>query len=333
VDARERSTAPGLDPGISTLALRSIAVLIVISAIVGRGLTDALRGWRVGLGDVILRSDQLAAALAQFVVVAGAFLAIRLLIPTIRERRIEVWYRLGISPVVPAIVTTVFAATTGALGGSLTFALALATSALALCAAAVSLGTPAVRAAGIVLGLSGAAAFVQLVARVLAMRASDGALESLFNAARWLATAGLAFDLASLVAALLWLAGKSRLRLAALAAVLTATGALSGLLARRGVASFESIGHVSQLVSRTLSELVRHPRPMLEPPEIIYGFETAALLLALIAALSRARGALATTAISLAISARAATDIPVHALALTLGALLVPLAAAQTRQP
>jgi hypothetical protein len=330
VDARERSITPGLDPGISTLALRSIVVLIVLSAIVGRGLTVALRGWRVGLGDVILRSDQISAALAQFAVIAGAFLAIRLLIPTLRERRLGIWYRLGIAPVVPAIVTTVFAATTGALGPSLTFALAVGTSVLALTAAAVALSTPEARAAGIVLALCGAAAFVQLVARVLAMRASDAALASLFGVARWLATGGLAFDLASLLVALIWLAGKNRIRLALLAGPAAIAGALIGALALRAAGSFDSVGSLDLLVSRTMAELVRHPRPLLQT-QVSYGFETAALVLALLAALSRARGALATTAIAFAIAARAATDIPVHALALTLGALLGPLAAAQAR--
>jgi hypothetical protein len=130
-------------------------VLVVLAALIGRGLTVALRGWRVGMGDVIARTEQISATLAQLVVVAGAFLAIRLLVPTIRERELGIWYRLGTAPVVPAIVTTVFAATTGVLGPSLTLALAIATSVLALTAASVSLKRPEARAAGIVLALCG----------------------------------------------------------------------------------------------------------------------------------------------------------------------------------
>jgi hypothetical protein len=164
------------------------------------------------------------------------------------------------------------------------------------------------------------------------MRASDTALASLFGAARWLASAGLAFDLASLVVALLWLAGKSRLRLASLCAAVAGAGALVAWLALRGATGFETAGSLEVLVSRTMAELVRHPRPLLIT-HLSYALETAALALALIAALSRSRAPLATTAIALAIAARAATDIPVHALALTLGALLTPLAALPAHKP
>jgi hypothetical protein len=43
-------------------------------------------------------------------------------------------------------------------------------------------------------------------------------------------------------------------------------------------------------------------------------------------AFGRSRAALATSAVSLVLAARMATDIPLHALALTVGALLTPLA-------
>jgi hypothetical protein len=99
---------------------------------------------------------------------------------------------------------------------------------------------------------------------VLAIRASDAALASLFTAARWLATIGLFLDLASLIVALLWLAGKSRVRLAVLAVGSAAVGIVIGWLAHRGATSYDSTGGVDVLVSRTLAELVRHPEPFVQ---------------------------------------------------------------------
>jgi hypothetical protein len=74
-----------------------------------------------------------------------------------------------------------------------------------------------------------------------------------------------------------------------------------------------------------MAELSRHPRPFV-PTVVSYALEASALLLALICAFGRSRAALATSAVSLVLGARMSTDIPLHALALTVGALLTPLA-------
>ena len=231
-----------LDPGISTLALRSVAVLVLVAAIVGRALAPALLGWKTGIGSLINLTERTAATLSQLMVVAGGFLAVRLLVPTVRERALGLWYRLGVAPVVPAIVTTVFAAATGTLGPVVTLALALGTSVLALTAAAAALGASETRAAGFVLGLAGLGALIQLVARVLAVRASDAALASLFSAARGLATVGFALDVATLLLALLWLSGRNPVRFSILTGAITLLGVFSAWLAYRGATMVDAAG-------------------------------------------------------------------------------------------
>jgi hypothetical protein len=332
VDQPARASVPAIDPAISTLAFRSIAVLVVVSAIVGRGLTVALRGWRVGLGDVIARADQTAATLAQLAVVAGGFLAVRLLVPTLRDRALGLWYRLGVAPVVPAVITTVFAAATGQLGLVMTLALGGATALIALAAAIASLSAPDTRGAGIVLGLCGAGALVELLAHALAVRAGEAALASMFAAARGLATFGFALDVGSVLLALLWLGAKSPRRLVLSAAGVLVLATAVAWFAHRGATTLDVGGRYDVLVARTLAELVRHPRPFVATV-ICYALEAAALILAIVCAFSRSRAALATSAVSLALAARMSTDIPLHALALTLGALLTPLAATRLVAP
>ena len=74
---------------------------------------------------------------------------------------------------------------------------------------------------------------------------------------------------------------------------------------------------------------MRHPRPFV-PTVFTYGVEVAAFGIALVAAFARGRSALGAVAIAFTLAARMATDIPLHALALALGALLAPLAAAHS---
>ncbi len=326
---RRQTVAPALDPGISELALRSIAVVVIVGAIVGRGLSTALRGWKVGLENTITFTDRTSSILAQLAIVAGSLFAMRLLVPILRTREIGIWFRLGITPVVPAMVTTVLAAAVGQLGPALTLALAAGTSVLALTGAVASFGPADTRAAGIVVGLAGTGAFVQLVARVLAVRASEAALASLFTTARWLATAGFVFDVASLVVALLWLSSRSRVRMAVIAFATCAIGALFAYFAFRGATTVDASGRVDELIARSLAELVRHPRALV-PTVVLYAVEAAALALALYAAVARSRPGLAAVAVALAIAARSSTDMPIHGLALALAALLVPLASARS---
>lgn len=211
----------------------------------------------------------------------------------------------------------------------MTLALAVGTSALAVAAASASMGASETRAAGIVLALAGAGSFVLLVARVLAVRASDAALATLFSAARAVATVGFALDVAMLLLALLWLAARSRIRLGLMTAGVALIGAVAAWLAYRGAVMLDVVGSgsVEVLISRASSELVRHPRPLV-PTVAVYGVEIAAFAAALVAAATRTRSGLASAAIALALGARMATDIPIHALALVLAALMAPLASA-----
>jgi hypothetical protein len=226
------------------------------------------------------------------------------------------------------VVTTVFAAATGQLGHVMTLALGVATAVIALAAAVAALSAAETRGAGIVLALCGAGAFVELLAHALAVRAGDAALASLFAAARGLATFGFALDVISVLLAILWLSAKDRVRLGVLAASILIAGATIAWLGHRGATTLDIGGRYDVLIARTLSELVRHPRPFV-PTVACYALEASALILALVCAFGRSRTALATSAVSLALAARMATDIPVHALALALGALLTPLAGAR----
>jgi hypothetical protein len=163
-------------------------------------------------------------------------------------------------------------------------------------------------------------------ARYLAVRASHLALSSLFDAARALATAAWFLLAVGAVLAVVWLAQRRLRRLSWLAA--TAIGVTVAGTAIAALGNSASAPDWAALIARALSQTARHPLPFI-PAALHGGLELLALCVAVLAVTATWKSPLARTALALALLSRAATDIPLLALALTLAALAAPLASVE----
>ena len=339
VDARESDRAGSRGPsplpataidaaGLSGSLLRIIAVLLLLASLVGRGLAPALRGARAGIGRFIDRTQFAGELLTQLAVFAGAMIAVRLAFATLRERRLGAAYRVVGTMASATIVTLVVASSARQLELGYGLTLGLSTATLALAASVPATRAAATRAAGFVLALAAASAFAHLLAGFLAVRASERALLPLFSVARGVATLGFTLDVASLLVAALWIAGK-RWWPAAIASALL-----------MGIALFLAWGavHGSQygaplwqvLVARILAQVTPQPAPLVATL-FRYWTEVLALFTAAAVLASRSRPASVAAAVALAILARTSCEVPALGLALALSALVAALTSVDDR--
>jgi hypothetical protein len=341
VDARESEPAPPLGTpgqpipiraieaiGLSGGVLRTLASLLLLASLVGRGLAPALRGARAGIGRFIERAQFAGELLTQLAVFAGAMIAVRLAFATLRERRLGVVYRLISVPASATIVTLVVASSARQLDLGLGLTLGLTAATLALAASVPALMAAPTRAAGFVLALAGAATLAHLLAGFLAVRASERALVGLFSVARAIATLSFTFDVASLLVAGIWVTARRWLP-AAIAATCLIGGALFlAWGAQRGSHYDAPLWQV--LAGRILAQVSPQPAPLVGVL-VRYWTETLALLTAAAVLVSRSRPPALSAAVALAILARASGEIPALGLALALSALLSALTSVDTR--
>jgi hypothetical protein len=193
-----------------------------------------------------------------------------------------------------------------------------------------ALSRASARAAGLVLSLTGSAALVYVLSRVVAIDASERALGSLFDMSRNVATVGFMLDVTALLVALVWLAARSGLRLLLMSVLLVAAAAFLSFLAQRGSRYDATL--VQVLLARSLGELIRYPAPFVALA-VREALELALLLLALAFVASRRHSASLEVAVALALVSRAATDIPAFALLQILAALLAAFGSLDSPQP
>jgi hypothetical protein len=314
-----QETPSSLHAGLPAAVYRGLAILALLASLIGRGLAPALPGSKAGIAIWIMLGDRIAALLSQLLLVGGSMVLIRLLLVMLRDQRLSAVYRLLIVPAGAAVVALVVSSAAQSLEAEVSLGLAVCSASIAAAAAPLALRSPATRAVGLVLALAAVAALLHVLARLVAFRASDQALASLFMVARGISTAAFIFDAASLAAAGAWLAAPHWRRgaiaggaLIAVSAVLT-WGALHG-------SRFDA-PHWQVLAGRALGEMVRHPTPLVAPA-LRYLAEVCALIIAGIAALAPKRVPVITAALSLTLLARGSTDVPLLALVMTLAALL-----------
>lgn len=318
------SSVAGLGGGL----LRAIAALALVATVTARGLAPALPGSAAGIAGWIRASETTAMLLSQILVVSGALVVFRLLIRTLRQTELGVVYRLLAVPLGAAALTIIMAAAQSSERPGVALGLAVITSIVAIAATFPTLAAPRTRAAGFVLGVVGTASFVHVLARLLAIRASEQALASLFRVAESVSTLSFALDVASIALVAVWLGAHRRSRAIVVGGVLVGLSALVAWGAVRG--SGESAALWQVLASRSLAGMTRHPAPMVLAP-LRYSVELLALLVAAVALVLPGRNAPVQALFALALLARTSTDIPLCALCLLIAALLGPLASLAER--
>lgn len=315
----------------SRALLTSLGVLAFFFAfLIGRLLAPALLGWRSGIDAWIRQADVGSAMLGQIALVAGVALAVQYMYLAIRSSELNIGFRLAIAPLTAGIVTLAFAAGARDLPLLLVVVMVVLSTLLAMAASISMLASAHTRAAGVVLGVTALAAFLELTARVLAVRASQDALTGMFRGAQILATISFALEVVVLCVAATWLAGRRWIVLAIAGA---AIWLLSGVMAWQAIiGSAYGASPTQVLLHRMLGELARNPWPLL-PSWLYFTVEIAAVLSVPIALFARKAQPVCRCAVALALLCRGDADLPLVALALGLAALVGAVASAREIPP
>jgi hypothetical protein len=319
--ASQRDAVPFALADVSGLGLRTLALLAVVAAVFSRAVAPALPGTAAGIERWIALSRIVAAVTsAQFFVLASLAL-VWLALASLGAARLPLLLRVTALPVSFTIVVIGVASTLSNLQPRWLLWLAVLSGLLSLLSAPRALAVSRSRATGLLLALAGVATFVDMGARLLAVRAGQHALASWFFTAQVLATCAFGLELAALFVVALWASGRrpgvAALGAGAIAAVaiaVTAAGARGTLVDARPI---------EVLVARAFGELARHPRPLV-PLAVLHAVEVSRYALALLV-LARGRNPLNAAALALAVLAIGSADVPACALMLTIAALVAPL--------
>ncbi|MDX2054298.1 MAG: hypothetical protein SFV15_17995 [Polyangiaceae bacterium] len=305
---------------LSPLVLKLTAGAAVLASLAGKGVSAALPGARQGIERWISLSDFVGAWATQFFAVLGIVLAIQLMTQSLGTSRLPLIYRLAVAPMAGFAVFLCVAATQKQLPELLLLVLGLTTSFVAFFAAALAVTQAPTRLLGLALGLSAFSTIARLfgslgdilpwgsapkhpsaVLSILSLSASIGVLlvaAGMLNPIRRRANAGL-FLAALLLGAVIYFAAES---------------------AQHSDASFFQV-----LVQRSLDNLQPNSTPWGDArvsrmlTSLVLPFSLALLLA------ETPKEPLA-AAVSLALLARGAADIPVFGLQLLVAALIAPLA-------
>jgi hypothetical protein len=210
----------------------------------------------------------------------------------------------------------------------MSFVLVLAASVTSLACALAAVRARHTRAVAVVVGAFAVAALLRMTAWELAKFASDRYDQRLYLISRGVATAGIVVEGVGQMIAAAWLGTRSRFAGQTLSSLAVAAAFLVTWGAARGAAvvapPWQSALH-SALADA----------PGLPPPLGLHAFAiflvVAAILLALVAAVQPRQVVAVVAALSLALMARGAFDVPLHALSATAGALWLVVAVTDDR--
>lgn len=309
-------------PSDNGVPLRAVIALGLAASFLSRGVAPALPGVTVGLESVILwagRLGSLLTLLAATGLVAGIA---RLATAVVGSARAPLLARLVAVPAVSLGCMLLLFASFRPLEPVLALILGVSAALVGTLSARYSLGLRDRRAGALVLGLISTAGLVHVVARKLALDASEAASINVFRVAQLAETLAALFDIAALGLALLWLQRRAKLGRIVVPLVLLVS-MLGAALVLRG--SAPSASTLTVLLSRSLEPFLRGPSPLLPIP-LGHALSVGALLTAA-AALGSGAGDIGLV-LAAALAARGAFDIPVPALMLELGALYLPFARA-----
>ena len=312
-------------PSDNGVPLRAVVALGLVASVLSRGIVPALPGVTVGLESVILwtgRLGSLLTLLAATGLVAGIA---RLATAVVGSPRAPLVARLVAVPSVSLGCMLLLFASFRPLEPILALLLGISAAIVGALSARYSLGMHDRRAGALVLGLTSAAGLIHVIARKLALDASEAASINAFRAAQLSETVAALIDMAALGIALVWLQRRTP-RGRVIVPLVLAASVLGAVLVLRG--SSPSASTFTVLVSRSLEPFSRGPSPLL-PSALGHAVSVGALLTAA-AALASGAGDLGLV-LAASLAARCAFDIPVPALMLELGALYLPFARARVR--
>jgi hypothetical protein len=307
-------------PSDNGVPLRAVVALGLAASLLSRGVAPALPGVTVGLETAILWTGRVASLLTLLAATGLVAGIARLATAVAGSPRAPLAARLVAVPSVALGCMLLLFASFRPLEPILALLLGISAAVVGALSARYSLGMRDRRAGALVLGLTSAAGLIHVVARKLALDASEAASINVFRGAQVAETLAVLVDIAALALTLLWLQRRAKHGRVVVPIVL-AVSLLGAIVVLRGAAP--SAGSLTVLVSRSLEPFSRGPTPLL-PAAFAHALSIGALVAAAAALLGGAGDIGLVLATSLA--ARAAFDIPVPALLLELGALYLPFA-------
>lgn len=298
------------------------AWLILFGMLFGRALAPALPGARAGFERWITWGDQLGSVLTQAALLVGTLTTVVLLLTTLRQSTLGIVYRLLTAVLGAGVLTVVMTAHRGRIRADSILVVALVTSLVALWGSFLATRSARTRGAGLVLLAAGVSSLSHMVARTLALYASENALVSLFDVARSIATLGMLCDVLALALAALWIIARNRAR--GLSIVVAGVLAAVTLVWAGAAGALPDANLFQILAGRSLNALTQHPAPWV-PSVVRVAIEVFSLSLVAGVLLEPAQRRLSVCVIALALLARGSTDIPLCAMSLLLATLLAPI--------
>jgi len=328
--ASPRGGARGPSPGLFTLqavsgvGLRLLVLLGLAAALLSRALAPALPGTAAGLDRWIGVSRALGAVTSAQFFVVGSMVLVWLAVASLAESRLPVAARVVALPLSFTVIVIAVAAVVSTIEPRWLLWLGASSGLVAVASAPRALSAGASRAAGLVVLVAGLSAFVEILARALALRSGERALAGWFWGAQAVATVSFVLELVALLLVALWVGGRRTWGAAVGAAVVAAVAVATTAAGIRGLGV--DAHPVEVFLARALGELTRHPRPLV-PLSMLHALEVARYALVLVAVLVPARAPTSAAALALALLAVGSTDVPACAVMLAIAALLAPLGA------
>ncbi len=307
-------------PSDNGVPLRAVVALGLAASFLSRGVVPALPGVTVGLESVILWTGRLASLLTLLAATGLVAGIARLATAVVGSPRAPLVARLVAVPSVSLGCMLLLFASFRPLEPVLALVLGLSAAIVGVLSARYSLGMNDRRAGALVLGLTSLAGLVHVIARKLALDASEAASIAAFRAAQLSETVAALIDIAALGLALLWLQRRVARGRVLVPLVLVASVLCTALVLR---GSAPSAGSFTVLVARSFEPFSRGPSPLL--PGALGHLVSICSLLTAVAALAGGAGDIGLV-FAASLAARGAFDIPVPALMLELGALYLPFA-------
>jgi hypothetical protein len=307
-------------PSDNGVPLRAVVALGLAASFLSRGVVPALPGVTVGLESIILWTGRLASLLTLLAATGLVAGIARLATAVVGSPRAPLVARLVAVPSVSLGCMLLLFASFRPLEPVLALLLGLSAAIVGLLSARYSLGMNDRRAGALVLGLTSLAGLVHVIARKLALDASEAASIAAFRAAQLSETVAALIDIAALGLALLWLQRRVARGRVLVPLVLVASVLCTALVLR---GSAPSAGSFTVLVARAFEPFSRGPSPLL--PGALGHLVSIGSLFTAVAALASGAGDIGLV-FAASLAARGAFDIPVPALMLELGALYLPFA-------
>lgn len=320
-ESSPRNSAPGPASSIDSPLVPASIVLSVFCFAVNRGLLPALPGTRIGLDRTLVVTYALGSLASQLLVALLSVLTIRLVILGITNQTLGLVPRLLALPLATGALFLWVVAASNLLEAELGLILGLLGSMVAVVLAPRCLLRRTDQTAALVLSTTALACLAEVVARSLLYLWREADTGASLGLIRSLTTAAAILDGVALVVVGRWLVLGARHRV--FWSVVVGVMVLVVLTLVLWPSGSHSVGFARLLFLRSLTALLREPRPLLSAP-YLYLANLGACGLALgLAVRPRFHDASLRGGIALLLMARYAADIPMHAAWLVTGSLLV----------